>query len=40
MKDDWTIKDWLPGEKPFRMLGVHGGASRDEMEIPLIVLKV
>ena len=23
MKDDWTIKDWLPGEKPFRMLGVH-----------------
>ena len=36
MKDDWTIKDWLPGEKRFRMLGVHGGLSLQEMQVPLL----
>lgn len=40
MKDNWTIKDQLPGEKQHRMLGVHGGVSRDEMCVPLIVVKV
>lgn len=40
MKDDWTIKDWLPGEKHHKMLGVHGGISGDEMQVPLIALKV
>ncbi len=39
MKDNWTIKDWLPGEKHYRMLGVHGGVSRDEMLVPLIVAR-
>lgn len=39
MKADWTIKDWLPGEKRHRMLGVHGGISSDEMQVPLIALK-
>ena len=37
MKDNWTIKDWLPGERHFAMLGVHGGISGNEMRIPLIV---
>lgn len=40
MKDNWTIKDWLPGEKRYRMLGVHGGISADEMRVPLIALRV
>lgn len=40
MKDNWTIKDWLPGEKRYAMLGVHGGVSRDEMIVPLIALRV
>jgi hypothetical protein len=40
MKDDWTIKDQLPGEKPHRMLGVHGGVSGDEMAVPLIAVRV
>ena len=40
MKDDWTIKDQLPGEKQHRMLGVHGGVSGDEMIVPLIALRV
>lgn len=37
MKADWTIKDWLPDEKRHAQLGVHGGASADEMFVPLIV---
>ena len=40
MKDDWTIKDQLPGEKQHRMLGVHGGVSSDEMIVPLIAVRV
>ena len=40
MKDDWTIKDQLPGEKQHRMLGVHGGVSSDEMLVPLIAVRV
>ncbi len=37
MKDNWTIKEWLPGEQRHRQLGVHGGVSEDEMVVPLIV---
>ena len=40
MKDEWTIKDQLPGEKQHRMLGVHGGVSSDEMTVPLIAVRV
>ncbi|MBK7354964.1 alkaline phosphatase family protein [Propionivibrio sp.] len=40
MKDDWTIKDWLPGERHYPMLGVHGGISNAEMTVPLIALRV
>jgi len=36
-KDDWTVKDWLPGEKRHTQLGVHGGVSADEMVVPLVV---
>ncbi len=32
-----TVKDWTPGEQRHRHLGHHGGASADEMLIPLIV---
>ena len=39
MKDDWTITDWLPGEKRYSLVGVHGGASRDEMSVPLIAVR-
>ena len=38
MKDNYVIKDWLLGEKPFFQLGVHGGVSELEMQVPLIVL--
>ncbi|HPT49113.1 MAG TPA: alkaline phosphatase family protein [Accumulibacter sp.] len=40
MKDNWTIKDWLPGEKHHAMLGVHGGISAGEMRVPLVALHV
>lgn len=32
-----TVKDWTPGEPRHRHIGHHGGASADEMLIPLIV---
>lgn len=39
MREDWTIKDWLPGEKRYAQLGVHGGASASEMQVPLLVAR-
>ncbi|WP_300321889.1 alkaline phosphatase family protein [Accumulibacter sp.] len=39
MKDNWTIKDWLPEEKRYTMLGVHGGTSSNEMRVPLLALR-
>ena len=38
MRDDYAITDRLAGEKPFRQIGVHGGVSRDEMQVPLVVV--
>jgi hypothetical protein len=32
-----TVKDWTPGEPRHRHVGHHGGASADELLIPLIV---
>ncbi|BAU47637.1 phosphodiesterase [Sulfurifustis variabilis] len=37
MKENWTLKDWLPGERRFVQAGVHGGLTADEMYVPLIV---
>jgi Type I phosphodiesterase / nucleotide pyrophosphatase len=37
MKDDYTIKDWIPGERRHLTLGVHGGVSAAEMQVPLIM---
>jgi hypothetical protein len=39
MHENWTIKDWMPGERRHVQLGVHGGASADEMWTPLIVAR-
>jgi arylsulfatase A-like enzyme len=39
MREDWTIKDWLPGEKRYAQLGVHGGASVSEMHVPLLLAR-
>lgn len=37
MNGDWTITDWLPAEKRYALLGVHGGVSADEMYVPLVI---
>lgn len=39
MKDNYVIKDRMPGEHPFDQIGVHGGLSREELYVPLIVAK-
>ena len=38
MQDDYVIRDRVADEKPFRHIGVHGGVSREEMRVPLVVV--
>ena len=40
MRDDWTIKDWLPNERRYRLIGQHGGTRPEEMYIPLIAARL
>ena len=40
MKDNYTIKDWILGEPQHLTLGVHGGTSAAEMQVPLILAQV
>jgi hypothetical protein len=37
MRDGWAVKDWVLGEKRHVHIGQHGGGSKDEMRVPLIV---
>ena len=39
MTGNHCIKDRVPGERPFRQVGVHGGVSDDEMYVPLVVIE-
>lgn len=39
MAPGWTLMDTMPGEQAHTMLGVHGGASADEMWVPLIRMR-
>ena len=38
MRDGYAIRDWIPGEKRLRQVGVHGGVSHEEMHVPLVVV--
>ncbi len=40
LQSNYTLKDWLPQEKRFAMIGAHGGLSSDELLVPLIVARV
>ena len=40
MREDWTVKDWLPGEPRVMHIGNHGGLSPDEMYIPLVLAEL
>lgn len=37
MKKHYVIKDWLPQENRYTLIGVHGGTSAAEMYVPLVV---
>jgi len=39
MQGGATVKDWMPGERHHTLIGVHGGASADEMLVPLVVIE-
>ena len=36
LREPWVIIDQVPGERPHDQVGVHGGVSRAEMQVPLI----
>ena len=38
MREGYAIRDRIAGEKPLRHVGVHGGVSREEMRVPLVVV--
>ncbi len=38
MKDNYKIKEWVLGEKRYRHIGVHGGVSREEMMVPVVLV--
>jgi hypothetical protein len=37
MSERFTINDWTPGEPRHLHIGNHGGASAEEMMVPLVV---
>jgi Type I phosphodiesterase / nucleotide pyrophosphatase len=39
LQSNYTLKDWLPQEKRFAMVGAHGGLSSDELLVPLIIAR-
>jgi hypothetical protein len=39
MRENYKIKDWIAGEEPYVHLGVHGGMSRQEMLVPLLLFE-
>ena len=40
MRERHIVKDWLPFERPFQQIGVHGGLSDDELYVPLSAFSV
>ncbi|MBZ0131095.1 MAG: alkaline phosphatase family protein [Rhodocyclaceae bacterium] len=39
MRENWTLRDWVEGEKRYKQLGVHAGVSADEMHVPFILAR-
>jgi len=37
MRDGYAIQDTLPGEDPPTLVGMHGGSSSAELQVPLII---
>jgi hypothetical protein len=40
LKENYMIKDRLPGEHDFELIGMHGGLSADELHVPLVFTSV
>ena len=40
LKENYVLKDRLPGERPYRHIGAHGGLSAAELSVPLICVRV
>ena len=40
LQSNYTLKDWLPQERRFELVGVHGGLSPDELLVPLVTAAV
>jgi len=40
MRPGYVLRDWVPGEKRYSLVGNHGGTTPDEMIIPLVVARV
>ncbi|MBW9275885.1 MAG: phosphodiesterase, partial [Candidatus Thiodiazotropha sp. (ex. Lucinisca nassula)] len=40
MQANYTIKDWLAQERPYELVGVHGGTGDDEMNVPIIIAEI
>jgi hypothetical protein len=38
LRENYKVRHWILGEKPHQHLGVHGGVSAQEMQVPLIVV--
>ncbi len=39
MKDGYILKDQIFGERPFTPVGIHGGLSAEEIQVPLILVE-
>jgi hypothetical protein len=39
MEGNWTIRDYLFGERHYDLVGVHGGTSERELTVPLVVVE-
>ncbi len=39
LRENYILKDRLPGEKAFHHIGVHGGLSDDEVLVPLVYVE-
>jgi len=40
MREDYTVRDLMPGETPVLHIGNHGGLSEEEMLIPLVLARL
>ena len=39
MRDDYIMRDYVLGEEQIIPIGNHGGTSREEMFVPLVVIE-